>query len=837
MWVFLTLLGLGASCVSFGVDLTVRALKDVRVFFASSNPGATRTNAERAAEAIIAQFGRAPWVAQYAIWVASCGALAAGATALTAYVAPVAAGSGIPEMYSLMSAYTSRQNHYTLGGFLSMRVLLVKAVGVVLAIGSGLPIGREGPYVAMCACACALMQRLPVFGLFRTSPQLRQQMLSAACALGVSTALGAPLGGVLFSIEVTSSYYHVSHYWKGFFVALVGALWSQNLMRIDNKSTYFHALFTTYFGSTIMYRWWEIPIFILLGLCCGVLGGLWVRSVAFVRRTTKLLYERWFKNTLGKGLGFKSAKVQIVLTLCAALTIAAVEFPLGLPGCTHKSHSTQTKHVSNAKSTSAAAAVLAPPLSSSNAAIDTTLGGVSILAAPLKWVVHDLFTDSKLDDALALHCTTFARFGYYGGIKSTLVMYFIAKWIASCICATLLLPRGLFLPIFALGAVFGRLAAQTLTDWGGASTIVGGGYAVVGAASMVAAATGSISVAIIAFEITAQLSNMIPVLLAVLVASHVGRIVSKSAYQDLANQSKLKNDPMLQPVALFKRVAKDAMRPIAGAPERPRLGLLSRQRQLLKKGGADALLVHHLERGEVVPHVQQHDAEEDRGLLTSPPMPPLSPARRAHSRRYSSANGMQRSVPAMRVRDDSRSATVVPRFVTRTKLAALVAEAGLYDENKVAVVEDVHGFLFQGAAQLADLCTLLQDGQLWERVEAGASRSPRPPPPSRAAPAIPKEEEGEKEGGVDEGVVSVAAAVGLGPTSMLGDVAIDIVVDGGVALEQYSAHVPSTLPLSDLCFFFAAHHVSRTYVVEDQVLVGVVDLVDLDRVTKRSSLR
>ena len=79
---------------------------------------------------------------------------------------------------------------------------------------------------------------------------------------------------------------------------------------------------------------------------------------------------------------------------------------------------------------------------------------------------------------------------------------------------------------------------------------------------------------------------------------------------------------------------------------------------------------------------------------------------------------------------------------------------------------------------------------------------------------------------VDTSVASSAEGVAEGAA----DTAIDIVLAGGVVLQQYSAHVPASLSLSDLCFFFAAHHVSRTFVVEEQRLVGVVDLVDLDKI-------
>lgn len=67
-------------------------------------------------------------------------------------------------------------------------------------------------------------------------------MLAAACAVGVACTFGAPIGGkyffniyvvflkfilflgVLFSIEVTSVYFAVRNYWRGFFAATCSAI-------------------------------------------------------------------------------------------------------------------------------------------------------------------------------------------------------------------------------------------------------------------------------------------------------------------------------------------------------------------------------------------------------------------------------------------------------------------------------------------------------------------------------------------------------------------------------------------------------------------------------------
>jgi H+/Cl- antiporter ClcA len=42
-------------------------------------------------------------------------------------------------------------------------------------------------------------------------------MLAASVAVGVTSSFGAPIGGTLFSIEVTATYYFVNNLWKTFF--------------------------------------------------------------------------------------------------------------------------------------------------------------------------------------------------------------------------------------------------------------------------------------------------------------------------------------------------------------------------------------------------------------------------------------------------------------------------------------------------------------------------------------------------------------------------------------------------------------------------------------------
>jgi chloride channel 2 len=69
-------------------------------------------------------------------------------------------------------------------------------------------------------------------------------------------------------------------------------------------------------------------------------------------------------------------------------------------------------------------------------------------------------------------------------------------------------------------AALGRLIGELLL-LAGNTNVTPGGYAVVGAAAFTAGVTHTVSIALIVFELTNQLSYMLPVLLAVLVSRMV----------------------------------------------------------------------------------------------------------------------------------------------------------------------------------------------------------------------------------------------------------------------------------------------------------------------------
>lgn len=77
-----------------------------------------------------------------------------------------------------------------------LRIIPVKFVGGVLAIGSGLALGREGPTVQMSAVVGDRVARAP-----RLSPHDTRTLSVSLAGAGLGVAFSAPLGGALFVFE------------------------------------------------------------------------------------------------------------------------------------------------------------------------------------------------------------------------------------------------------------------------------------------------------------------------------------------------------------------------------------------------------------------------------------------------------------------------------------------------------------------------------------------------------------------------------------------------------------------------------------------------------------
>ncbi|CAG8468570.1 9921_t:CDS:10 [Paraglomus brasilianum] len=183
--------------------------------------------------------------------------------AVCAYIirsfAPYAAGSGISEIKCILAGFVMK-------GFLGAWTLLLKSIGLPLAIASGLSIGKEGPSVHTAVCIGNVISRM--FGKFKRNKAKMREILSASCAAGVAVAFGSPIGGVLFSFEEMSSNFPMKTMWRSFFCALVATvvLQAMNPFR-TGKLVMFQV---TYDRD---WHFFEIIFFILLGIFGGLYGA------------------------------------------------------------------------------------------------------------------------------------------------------------------------------------------------------------------------------------------------------------------------------------------------------------------------------------------------------------------------------------------------------------------------------------------------------------------------------------------------------------------------------------------------------------------------------------
>lgn len=209
------------------------------------------------------------------------------AVCLVAFIEPVAVGSGIPQIKCIL-------NGLKIPRVVRVKTLFVKAVGVAFAVSGGLPIGIEGPMIhsgAICGAAvsqgkstaCGINTSFTKFREFRNDKEKRD-FVSAGAAAGVSCAFGAPIGGVLFSLEEGSSWWSQKLTWRTFFCSmfayLVLAMFTSGLREhgkwghLSDKSMFTFGDFSSV-NQTFTYAASELPFFILMGAFGGIAGAIY----------------------------------------------------------------------------------------------------------------------------------------------------------------------------------------------------------------------------------------------------------------------------------------------------------------------------------------------------------------------------------------------------------------------------------------------------------------------------------------------------------------------------------------------------------------------------------
>lgn len=216
------------------------------------------------------------YVVEYIAFVVLSVLFASAASLLVNRFSIHAKQSGIPEIKTMLGGFVIKK-------FLGAWTLVVKSLGLCLAVASGMWLGKEGPLVHVACCVANLFMKL--FPAINQNEARKRETLSAAAASGISVAFGAPIGGVLFSLEQLSYYFPDKTMWASFVCAMVAAV---TLQAFDPFRTGQLVLFQVVYHSG--WHAFELLPFAVIGIIGGLYGALFIRlnmAIATFRTTNK----------------------------------------------------------------------------------------------------------------------------------------------------------------------------------------------------------------------------------------------------------------------------------------------------------------------------------------------------------------------------------------------------------------------------------------------------------------------------------------------------------------------------------------------------------------------
>uniref|UniRef100_A0AAR2JF02 Chloride channel protein n=1 Tax=Pygocentrus nattereri TaxID=42514 RepID=A0AAR2JF02_PYGNA len=478
-WIFLVFLGISMALVSWSMDYaSAKSLQAYKWVYGELS-------------------GNVPL--QYLVWVSYPMVLIMFASFFCHLIAPQAIGSGIPELKTILRGVVLKE-------YLTLKAFAAKVVGLTAGLGSGMPVGKEGPFVHIASiCAASLSNFMSFFSGVYQSPYCYTDILTVGCAVGVGCCFGTPLGGVLFSIEVTSTYFAVRNYWRGYFAATFSAFIFRVLSVFNKDTVTITALFRTKFRMDFPFDLQELPAFAIIGISCGFLGAFFV----YLNRQVVLFMRR--PNTLTRFL----TKHRLIFPGVVTFLVTTLTFPPGFGQFM--------------------AGELMP-----REAINS---------------LFDNFTWTKIWGSPTPPGLGRSSAWFHPDVNVfiILLLFFLMKFWMSVVSTTMPIPSGAFMPVFVIGASFGRLVGEIMAALfphgilfdGILYRIIPGGYAVIGAAALTGAVTHTVSTAVICFELTGQISHILPMMVAVILANMVAQGLQPSLYDSIIQVKKLPYLPEL----------------------------------------------------------------------------------------------------------------------------------------------------------------------------------------------------------------------------------------------------------------------------------------------------
>ena len=203
------------------------------------------------------------------------------------YNEPYISGSGIPQVKGELIGRIHTD---------WLRILLLKFFGGIMAIGSGLALGREGPSIQLGGMVGKGVSRLS--GRLKSEERL---LISAGSGAGLAAAFGAPLAGVVFVIEELRKDFDP----KVLLSTMAASITSEYVASFVFGLDPVFAVFA--FSKPTLTDYWMI---LILGLLLGALGVLYNKAIAVSQDLQSKIRPRWLKAV------FAVLAIGIVYTIC-----------------------------------------------------------------------------------------------------------------------------------------------------------------------------------------------------------------------------------------------------------------------------------------------------------------------------------------------------------------------------------------------------------------------------------------------------------------------------------------------------------------------------------------
>lgn len=432
--------------------------------------------------------------------------LAMAAAALCAFVAPAAAGSGIPEVKAYLNGVDAPS-------ILAPSTLFVKIFGSIFGVAAGFVVGKEGPMVHTGACIGNLLGQggSKKYGLtwkgfkYFKNDRDRRDLITCGAAAGVAGAFRAPVGGVLFALEEAASWWRSALLWRTFFTAAVVAVVLRGFMEYckgENCGLFGEGGLIMFDVNSVKpaYSIPDLLVVIFLGVIGGLLGSLYNYLVDKVLRTYSVINE--------KGPIFKIMLVMILSFLTSCCSFGVPWLSKCIPCPPHLGDQCPTVgrsgHYKNFQ---------CPPNHYNDLA--------------------SLFFTTN-DDAIR---NLFIAGSDKRFLLSSLLIFFVTIYILGIITYGIAIPSGLFIPVILAGASYGRVAGSLLSRF---TVLDVGLFALLGAASFLGGTMRmTVSLCVILLELTNNLLMLPLVMLVLLISKSVADCFNKGVYDQIVEMKGL----------------------------------------------------------------------------------------------------------------------------------------------------------------------------------------------------------------------------------------------------------------------------------------------------------